>query len=365
MKILVSISITIPSIIPPKNVHDYIKDNSTYDSWVNGLKSLGHDVYLQFGESFFVPETLKLSKPILYSVLMGFIRKSGLIYLDTLLRSIKIGFFCKKNNIDAYVNFLVIVLPKVVKKIAPNLVMTMWYGIFPDMSSKKFFNLLTDYDLIWTAAEYDFKTTTSFKDMDKLHYIGSSANDRFCYYDYDEKYSFDVVFVGGVGSAHNERIEVLELIARKFENFAFYGYGVENIPKGYKLLEKYKGMANQHQIRKLFSSSKIALNLTLDRYDRATRGFNIRLFEISMCGGALQIVKYDKKIIEFYEPGLEVVTYENNSELLEKVKYYIGNEVERKSFAEKAFVKSKSHGFDKKAKIVIDCINAEVSKREP
>ena len=171
------------------------------------------------------------------------------------------------------------------------------------------------------------------------------------FYDYDDKYKYDIVFIGGIGKLHSNRIEILESLAKKYENFAFFGYGVENIPDNYELRKKYKGWADTKMMRKLFSSSKIALNLTLDNYEKVAKGFNSRLFEISACGGAIQVAPNDNKINEFFLTNDEVFVFNSANELFNQIEYLLQLEgAMQRDIAERCLAKSTNYSYKKRAK---------------
>jgi spore maturation protein CgeB len=77
----------------------------------------------------------------------------------------------------------------------------------------------------------------------------------------------------------------------------------------------------------LYSESYISLGF-LDVYDKhdpsslITHHLHLREFEAPMCG-ALYITGYMDELSEMFEPEKEVVTYRNQYELLDKVKFYL------------------------------------------
>ena len=62
-------------------------------------------------------------------------------------------------------------------------------------------------------------------------------------------------------------------------------------------------------------------------------GVNLRDFEVTMSGGFL-ITQFNKELPYFFKDGLEVVTFKNEYELVDKIKYYLKNESERKQISE-------------------------------
>jgi hypothetical protein len=79
----------------------------------------------------------------------------------------------------------------------------------------------------------------------------------------------------------------------------------------------------------LYSRSHISLGF-LEVYDRhdpgraVTRHLHLREFEAPM-SGALNCTGYMDELAEMFEPDKEVLTYRNQDELLEKVRYYLAH----------------------------------------
>ena len=201
------------------------------------------------------------------------------------------------------------------------------------------------------------KNIFKWEGLEKIQYIGPSINPKKFYYEYDEQFSYDIVFVGGVEKAHSNRIDLLEAIAQKYDNFVFYGYGDKFIPDGYILKQKYKGWADVNTIRKLYSSSKVALNLTLNDMDKnVIKGFNTRLVEIPACGGAVQIVKKDEKIDEFFQDNIDLLTFKTQEELFEKIDYILNNPDIKRQISLNANKKSSKFLYKNRAKKICNVI---------
>ena len=77
----------------------------------------------------------------------------------------------------------------------------------------------------------------------------------------------------------------------------------------------------------LYSRSQISLGV-LEMYDNhdpsrmITRHLHLREFEAPICG-ALYCTGYSGELAEMFEPDKEVITYRNEDELLDKVRYYL------------------------------------------
>jgi hypothetical protein len=345
-----------------QNVNDYLKYDYFFEGFVNGFKKLGHNVHLMWDESYFLPPFFKLKFLFGYKVCYFLFKKTGFRNVDRYLLSKKIATYCKENKIDfIFTEINNFISPATIKKINPAILVTQWYGIFPEMSNKDTLKILSEYDVIFGPCEFH-KDKVFFDGIDRLIYIGCGVNNRQFFHDFDTKFQYDIVFVGGVGKGHNSRIEILEFLAQNYDSFAFYGYGIENIPNNYKLKSRFKGWADVDTIRKLYSSSKIVLNLTLDGYERVKKGFNTRLFEISACNGGVQIVKNDAKIKDFFEPSVDLEVFEDIDDLKAKIDIMIKDSTKRKIMSDSAYKKSQLHTYDEKAKMICDFISERINK---
>ena len=340
-----------------KNVNDYIKDEHFFNGWNEAFKKLGHSTFLNWEESVFFPQKLKIKFPFLIRVIRFVFKFIGLSKLDRYIFSKKIAKFCHLNDIDViFTEINNFISPRLIKKNYPKVKITQWYGVFPEMSNNDILKILPEYDYIWGPCEF-YKDQINFKGIEKFHYIGCAVNDQIYYNEYDDKFNYEIVFVGGVINAHSNRIKTLEAIAQKFDDFAFYGYGVENLPRDYKLRKKFKGWISSKNQRKLYSSSKVALNFTLNGYEKIKKGFNVRLFEIAACGGAIQLCKFDKKIEEFFLIGKDLDCFENSDDLITKIDFYLKNKKERDSLAQNSLYKSNQYTYLPKAKKILEIIH--------
>jgi spore maturation protein CgeB len=116
-------------------------------------------------------------------------------------------------------------------------------------------------------------------------------------------------------------------ISSKIKTYDFHCY----------LREKYSQylhypLSDLEMVR-LYSQSKINLGfLEVFASDNAVHSFtqqhlHLREFEIPMSGG-LYITNYSEELSEHYEPDVEVIVFNNEYELIEKVKYYTKNDKE-------------------------------------
>lgn len=338
------------------DVSEYILNDHHFNGFYNAFKKLGHNVFLNWEESYFLPVKFKAKHTFMFRLINYFMRKSKIKTIDRYLLSRKVAKFCEDNKIDLiYTELNSFISPKIIKRFYPNIVITQWFGVFPEMVDKEMMNIYQEYDINWCGGLYD-TDKYYFDGIEKLIYIPCAVNEDLVYHDYDEAYGYDVVFVGGITKKHMNRADFLEAVAERFENFAFYGYGIENVPNNSKLRKYFKGWADVQTLRKLFSSSKIAINIPLDNYDRLKKGFNARLFEIAACGGSLQLVLYDEKVEEFFKFGEDLDYFRTKEELVGKIEYYITHQEERMRMVKSSKEKVKNHTYYNRAKRMLEIV---------
>jgi spore maturation protein CgeB len=80
----------------------------------------------------------------------------------------------------------------------------------------------------------------------------------------------------------------------------------------------------------------------------------MRMFEATSCG-ALLITKRIPFIEDFWKDGEDIILYNTNDELVEKVKYYLSNDKERELIAKSGQEKTlKNHTYLKRANTILE-----------
>lgn len=142
----------------------------------------------------------------------------------------------------------------------------------------------------------------------------------------------DVSYIGAVRKYR--RKDFLDYLEEHGINIQRYGLGTPN------------GRVSMEQMVEIYNRSKINLNLTgTDLPNIFTRGrtiskrvrqFKGKIIDIALCGG---FVLTEDAIgnEEAFEPGKEIAVFNTKEELLQKVRYYLKNEDERKHIAENAY----------------------------
>jgi spore maturation protein CgeB len=139
-----------------------------------------------------------------------------------------------------------------------------------------------------------------------------------------------VVHIGGYGSVHAERNDLLEKVASQLP-IDFWGYGVENLESNSPVRQRYHGEAWGLKMYEIRHNSLIVLT---GHISAVANGFanNMTLYEATGVGACL-VTDFKDNLANMFEPGQEVVTYRNAEECVERVLYLLDHEEERASIA--------------------------------
>lgn len=140
-----------------------------------------------------------------------------------------------------------------------------------------------------------------------------------------------VAFVGKLERPHRRRFEFLQRLS-ELANFECYGPILDpTLPKDSPLHRCYRGPAVGLDLYRVYRRSKIVWHLHEDvggRYVGAKR-----LFEASGMG-AMLLTDVCLDLHEYFEPGKEVVTFEDVDDCAAKIRYYLEHDEERAAIAE-------------------------------
>ena len=139
-----------------------------------------------------------------------------------------------------------------------------------------------------------------------------------------------VAFVGGLGTdIWCEGTRVLERAVGAV-GVDVWGYGADTLPTTSSILTRYHGEAWGLDMYKVLAQSRIVLN----RHGEIADGYanNMRLYEASGVG-ALLVTEARRNLTDLFEPGREVVDYEDENDLIDKLRHYVVHDDERRSVA--------------------------------
>jgi len=81
------------------------------------------------------------------------------------------------------------------------------------------------------------------------------------------------------------------------------------------------------------------------------RPVKARVFEVLACGGFLLTGKSDEPVEQIYQPGKEIVVFDSQNDLIDKVRYYLQHDKERQEIAAAGFERTiKEHTYAKRFK---------------
>jgi spore maturation protein CgeB len=168
----------------------------------------------------------------------------------------------------------------------------------------------------------------------------------------DEKqlYGYDICFVG---MPFDNRIEI-------FNELSEFNIGVFG-----DLWDKYrdklkgdyfKGPAIGDKVLKLYSASKIVLNIN---HPQSKYGTNGRTFDIPSCG-AFEIVDYKLGMEDLFDLGNEIVCYHDVNELKGLVRYYLDHPGKRNNIAARGCIRVRNnHTWAQRVKKILDVLHDE------
>lgn len=130
-----------------------------------------------------------------------------------------------------------------------------------------------------------------------------------------------------------ERLRLLGRVSQEFKLDLYTASDFSPLPKA-----EYKGLARTAtEMPKIFHLSKINLNFT----SKPIRtGIPLRLWDI-LGAGVFALTNYQSEIPEYFEVGKDLDTYASEEELVQKIRYYLEHEEERKEIARNGYQKAK------------------------
>ncbi|MGN0161800.1 MAG: glycosyltransferase [Lachnospiraceae bacterium] len=122
-----------------------------------------------------------------------------------------------------------------------------------------------------------------------------------------------------------ERFKALMLLSNRYHTNLYSNEKDERITKLHSMgyVDYYTQMPNA------FRGARINLNISLKTI---RTGIPLRVFDVLSCGGFL-LTNYQEELPEWFEPGVDLVIYENMQDLVLKVDYYLKHEEERRQIA--------------------------------
>jgi spore maturation protein CgeB len=186
------------------------------------------------------------------------------------------------------------------------------------------------YLVVTTDKEgYDKRRKEGFSNV----LLSQWACNHFFYKNLNLPKIYDVSFIG---RCYGKRLSFIETLRKEEVDVATFGQGWEN---DRRIL--------QSDLIKIYNQSKISLNISFAKLDNNIQ-IKGRDFEAPWCGSLL-VTKHSREIAKYLMPEKEIATYQDANDAVEKIKYYLKNEDERKRVAKKGYERVlKEHTFEKR-----------------
>lgn len=200
----------------------------------------------------------------------------------------------------------------------------------PSNQSRRFLDLLPLFDLFCTTKSYNCAElralgcrNTFF--VDNAYHRG--FHEPIQVSDADRtRFGGDVTFIG---SWEPERADSIRALANRDVRVRVWGDGWQNMRNPPPNLQiEYRALFGQSYVRAI-NASKINLCF-LRKQNRDLQ--TTRSIEIPACGGFM-LAEHTDEHLKLFEKGLEADFFSSDSELMEKVEYYLSHDLERQKVA--------------------------------
>lgn len=186
---------------------------------------------------------------------------------------------------------------------------------------------IRDWDLIFTST----KTYKTFFELNKIDsFINANGFDERVLKELENRDKiYDVTFVGCMSKKYwEERIKITEYISDNV-NFKWWGIKGSDFSSDSPVNKSYQGITSGLEMLQIYKQSKIIFN----DYPAISEGsgVNQRMFE-AMGSGSLLLTKEAENLKRVF-PGELYVTYKDEKDCLDKINYYLKNDIEREKIA--------------------------------
>ena len=174
---------------------------------------------------------------------------------------------------------------------------------------------------------------------------------------------YDVTFVGGFAPSHPDRIQWLERLLTGLD-IDIFGYGAEQAAQGSAVRSHHRGHTWGWRMHEVLQSSRVTLNrhahINVRGHVASNLANNMRLYEATGVGTCL-VTENRENLAEMFEPDREVVTYDDDADCVEKVRYLLANEPKRAAIARAGQRHTlASHTYDRRMAILLDILHSHL-----
>ncbi|NER01403.1 MAG: glycosyltransferase [Okeania sp. SIO3C4] len=194
-----------------------------------------------------------------------------------------------------------------------------------------FFLSYADLNVVLDSSSY----LVTSSQPDKYLYLWTPQDSRI-YYNPSLERDIDVSFVGTV-QIENDK-----------DRYSDRRKGIDALRKAG--IEVYQAGGQRSDLRlsveeyaRVFMRSKISLNFPRTGLpEMGVFQLKGRVFEATLCGSLLLEEEENPETAKWFEPNVDYVTYKDETDLVEKVKYYLEHDDERIEIARRSYEKAKS-----------------------
>ena len=151
------------------------------------------------------------------------------------------------------------------------------------------------------------------------------------FYPLDEDKQYDVTFIG---APYGKRFEYVQFLVENGVDIRVFGKGWDKYPD---LKKHWGGYLTAANMLKVISQSKINLNFLWTSRDPNRTTIKGRTMEIPACR-AFQLSNHTDELANYgFKDRVNIATFRDKQEMLDKVRYYLRHEKERETIADNAY----------------------------
>jgi len=187
----------------------------------------------------------------------------------------------------------------------------------------------------WWAPHFDYCVTNTIEAVPKYREIGAKSILRVPIIggmaikrDWSKKKEkYEVSFIGNKEHGRDKYINEI-----KKKNIPIYLIGGER-GEGYIPIE---------EVFDIYWNSKINLNFSRTGYNEEKLGMKGRIFEVPMAGGFM-LTEYVPGLENYFEIDKEIVCFRDSKEMIDKIKYYLNHDEERRAIAKAGWERARAN----------------------
>ena len=137
-----------------------------------------------------------------------------------------------------------------------------------------------------------------------------------------------------------ERLNILNCIAQTLPETTLFLFTGSDTSLLSERIVKMGTIESQKGMPRVFRQSKINLNITTRSI---TSGLSQRVWDVLACKGFL-LTNYQPEIELYFKDGIHLATYSSQEEMLDKIRFYLSHDDERKKIAQKGYDEMNQNG---------------------